>query len=281
MSNLLLGEYKIMDRVAFDLGFIQIYWYSLFIFLGVIAGSLVIYQEAKKQSLALDDFVDLVFYTVIVAIIGARLYYVAFNLTYYLQNPVEIFEVWHGGLAIHGAILAGCLFLWFYTKKKHLNLGKLLDILVVGLILGQVIGRWGNFFNREAFGAITTKAALVRQGLPDFIIQGMYVNGAYHQPTFLYESFFNFLGFFVLIGVRRYRYLKVLQLTGVYLMWYSSIRFVVEGLRLDSLMLGPIRIAQLVSLLLFILGVYLVFIRHLKQPKLANLYAKESLYERV
>lgn len=270
-----------MNRVALDLGFIQIYWYSLFIFLGLFLGSFVVYKELKKQNVDLDSFINLLFYTVIIAIIGARLYFVLFHLSYYLQNPLEIIEIWHGGLAIHGAIIAGGAFLLIVTKKYHINRLKLFDILVVGLILGQVIGRWGNFFNGEAYGAITSKAALLKQGFPSFLIEGMYIEGAYHQPTFFYESLWNLIGFFLLLFLRRSKHLKVGQLTGVYFMWYSFIRFFIEGMRLDSLMLGPLRIAQVVSVFLFVIGFYLVFIRYRKEPPLAHLYRKEKLYERI
>ena len=107
-----------MNRIVLDLGFIQIYWYSIFILLGVIVGSVFVYREAKKQGLSTDQLVDLIFYTMIIAIIGARVYYVAFNLDYYLANPLSIFEIWNGGLAIHGGIISGFLFLVFYTKKS-------------------------------------------------------------------------------------------------------------------------------------------------------------------
>ena len=134
-----------MDRVALDLGFIQIYWYSIFIFLGVFFASMVILRETKRQHINQDFMINLIFYGVIFGLIGARLYYVLFNLDYYLKYPLEIFEVWNGGLAIHGGIIVGLLTVILYTKKYHAKTLKVLDILVVGLILGQAIGRWGNF----------------------------------------------------------------------------------------------------------------------------------------
>ncbi len=270
-----------MDRVALDLGFIQIYWYSIFIFLGVFFGSLLVYFESKKQHFDTDQLVDLVFYTVIISVIGARVYYVLFNLDTYLSNPISILEIWNGGLAIHGGILAGLFFLFFYTRKNKIRFLKLLDILVIGLIVGQMIGRWGNFFNGEAYGAIVSRATLVKQHIPSFVIQGMYLDGAYHQPTFLYESFGNLIGFVVLLCLRRYKYLKVGQLTGVYLMWYAFLRFWIEGMRLDSLMLGSFRVAQLISILMLLVGVYLVFLKNLREPKLKSLYHKEDIYEKV
>ena len=175
-----------MNRVALDLGFIQIYWYSIFIFLGILFGVSVILRECKRQKINEDFIINLIFYAIIFGLIGARLYYVSFNLDYYLKYPLEILEVWNGGMAIHGGIIAGLIVAYFYTKKYHANLIKVLDIIVVGLILGQAIGRWGNFFNGEAYGAVTTLEHLKNIGVPNFVIDGMYIQGAYHQPTFLY-----------------------------------------------------------------------------------------------
>lgn len=260
-----------MDRIAFDLGFIQIYWYSIFIFVGVLLASIVILRETKKQEINEDFIVNLIFYGVIFGILGARLYYVAFNLDYYLKYPLEILEVWNGGLAIHGGILFGLLTVFIYTKKYKARTLKILDILVVGLILGQAIGRWGNFFNGEAYGAITTLENLQKLGLPDFLINGMYINGAYHHPAFLYESIWNLFGFFMLLIVRRYKYLKTGQLTGVYLIWYSVGRIFVESMRTDSLMLGNFKMAQIVSIICIIIGILLIILCK-KGNRFDNLY---------
>lgn len=267
-----------MDRVALDLGFIQIYWYSIFIFLGVFFASFMILREAKKQHINEDFIINLIFYSVIFGLIGARLYYVAFNLDYYLKYPLEILEVWNGGLAIHGGILFGLLTVILYTKKYKAKTLKVLDILVVGLILGQAIGRWGNFFNGEAYGAVVTLEYLQDLGLPQFLIDGMYINGAYHHPAFLYESIWNLFSFFALLIVRRYKYLKNGQLTGVYLIWYSVGRFFIEGMRTDSLMLGNFRIAQLVSVALIIGGI-LMLILCKKGNRFDNLYKDEEKKE--
>ena len=201
-----------------------------------------------------------------------------FNLDYYLKYPIEILEVWNGGLAIHGGILFGLLTVLIYTKKYHAKTLKVLDILVVGLILGQAIGRWGNFFNGEAYGAVVTLEYLQELGLPQFLIDGMYINGAYHHPAFLYESIWNTFGFFALLMVRRYKYLKTGQLTGVYLMWYSVGRFFIEGMRTDSLMLGSFRVAQLVSIGLLIIGILmLIFCK--KGTRFDNLYKEKEKKE--
>ncbi len=251
-----------MNRIALDLGFIQIYWYSIMILIGLFLGLLVIYKEMRKQKISTDFFINLAFYTVIIGIIGARLYYVLFNLDYYKTNPMEIFEIWNGGLAIHGGIIFGGIFMIMYCKKHKVNTYRILDVSVVGLILAQAIGRWGNFFNQEAYGMLTTKAHLMSLHIPNFIIKGMYIGGNYYHPTFLYESLWDISGFIVLLLIRKlYKKLKSGQLLGVYLCWYSLGRFFIEGLRTDSLMLGSIRIAQLVSIVLIILGIILIIFR--------------------
>ena len=167
--------------------------------------------------------------------------------------------VWHGGLAIHGGIIAGGLFILYYTRKHEMNTLKILDILVVGLIIGQAIGRWGNFFNSEAYGSATSARYLEYIHIPKFIIDGMKINGMYFHPTFLYESLWNLVGFITLVLVRRIKTLKLGKLTGIYLSWYSFGRFFIEGMRKDSLMLGSIKMAQLVSIILFIVGLVLIF----------------------
>ena len=264
-----------MNRVALDLGFIQIYWYSIFIFLGILFGVSVILRECKRQKINEDFIINLIFYAIIFGLIGARLYYVSFNLDYYLKYPLEILEVWNGGMAIHGGIIAGLIVAYFYTKKYHANLIKVLDIIVVGLILGQAIGRWGNFFNGEAYGAVTTLEHLKNIGVPNFVVDGMYIQGAYHQPTFLYESIWCFAGFILLLLFRRYKYLKTGQLTGIYLVWYSVGRFFIEGMRMDSLMLGPLRMAQVVSLLGIIIGLLLIIFSK-KGGRFDNLYKSNN-----
>lgn len=260
-----------MDRIALDLGFIQIYWYSLFIFFGILVGTFVILKECKRQNINEDFIVNLIFYTVIFGLIGARLYYVCFNLDYYLKYPLEILEIWNGGLAIHGGIIAGLLCIFIYCKKYNAKLLKLLDIIVVGLIIGQAIGRWGNFFNQEAYGAITTLENLQKLGISDFIIDGMYIGGAYRQPAFLYESIWCLAGFIALLIVRHYRYLKTGQLTGVYLIWYSIGRFFIEGMRTDSLMLGSLKMAQIVSIAGIAIGVLMLILCR-KGSRFDNLY---------
>ncbi len=200
----------------------------------------------------------MVFYGVLIGLVGARTYYVLFNLNYYLHDPIEILCTWHGGLAIHGALIATLTFLFFYTKKKKMNLLLLLDMIVVGLILGQAIGRWGNFFNGEAFGREVNLNFLKSLHLPSFIIKGMYINHAYREPTFLYESISSMIGFMILIIVRKYMPIKTGVLTSIYLLWYGTMRLIIESFRSDSLMLGPIKVAQLISIIGIISGIIIL-----------------------
>ena len=265
-----------MNRIAVDFGFIQIYWYSLLILLAILSSSIIIYFEIKKRKIDQDFFINLLFNAVIFGFIGARLYYVVFNLDYYLKYPIEILEIWNGGLAIHGGLLFGGIFTLIYCKKYKQNTLKILDIIVVGLILGQAIGRWGNFFNQEAYGAVTTIAKLKSAGIPDFIINGMNILGEYHQPTFFYESIWNFFGFIALLLIRKYPRLKIGQLTGFYLIWYSSARIIIEGMRMDSLMLDNFRIALIVSIGCILIGLYLFFIHPRRGLRFENLYAKDD-----
>lgn len=263
-----------MNSTLLDLGFFQIKWYSFFIFIGIITAFFIIVKEYKKKDPKKDNLIDILFYGLIIGILGARIYYVLFNLNYYLSNPIEIIEVWNGGLAIHGGIIAAFIFLIIYCKKKKMNFLLLLDILVVGVIIAQALGRWGNFFNGEAYGRIVSLSFLKGMHLPKFIIDGMYIDGFYREPTFLYESLFSFLGFIVLLLVRKIKSLRVGQLTGIYFIWYGLERFIIETFRSDSLMLGNFKMAQIISIISCIGGIYLLF----KNIKSNKLYKEEKIF---
>ena len=244
-----------MDRVLFDFGIIQIKWYSFFILIAIMIGGKLFQKEAYKKGLSNDDSIDIIFYSILIGIIGARIYYVLFNLNYYLNNPLEILMVWHGGLAIHGGLISALVFLIFYCKKKKINILLLLDIIVVSVIIAQSIGRWGNFFNGEAYGRIVSLSKLREMHLPKFIINGMYINGKYREPTFLYESILNLIGFIILLTIRKIKNIKTGTITSIYLIWYGLVRVIIESFRSDSLMLGPLKIAQVVSILFIISGI--------------------------
>lgn len=266
-----------MDRVAIDLGPIQIYWYSIFVFLGLLLASIIIFREAKKRKINEDFMVNLICDSIIIGLVGARLYYVLFNLPYYLSNPIEILAIWNGGLAIHGGVFAALVFIILYCKKYRINILQILDIVVVGLIIGQAIGRWGNFFNSEAYGLVTTAEKLTAQGIPKFIIDGMYILGEYRQPTFFYESVWCLVGFLALLIVRKCKYLKRGQLTGFYLIWYGIARFLIEALRTDSLMLGSLKMAQIVSVLFIVIGIILFLYNVVKSTKEDQKLYREDL----
>ncbi len=257
-----------MDRVAIDLGWLKIYWYSIFIFLAMIVACFVILKEAKRKQINQEFLVNLIFYSIMIGILGARFYYVIFNFNYYIENPVEILQIWNGGLAIHGGILAATLFILYYCRKNKQNAIKIFDIASPGVIIAQGIGRWGNFFNGEAYGTITTYQNLKNIGIPEFIINGMYIDGEYRQPTFFYESCWCLVGFIGILIIRKlYKNLKDGQLAGVYLIWYGIGRLFIEGLRTDSLMLGQFKMAQLISILFMIVGFYLLLRNPLKERK--------------
>lgn len=260
-----------MDSIMFSIFGIDIRWYSFLILIGIVIGVLLLEREAKKFNYPKDLIFNMCFWTIIIGIIGARLYYVLFNFSYYKSNLLEIFAVWNGGLAIHGGLIAGAITVIFFAKKYHLNFLKLLDMAAPSLILAQAIGRWGNFFNGEAHGIATTYTHLQELLVPEFIIKGMNIGGIYYLPTFYFESLWCLLGFIVLLIIRRRKYIKIGAITCIYLMWYSLGRIFIEAWRTDSLMLGGFKVAQIISIILFLTGlVYLIYLS--RKGKYENLY---------
>ena len=257
-----------MNRTILSIGNFHIYCYSVLIAAGIIIGLYLLMKEASKQNISKDTIIDIAFYTIIWGIVGARIYYVIFNIKPYLSNPISILYVWEGGLAIYGAIIAGFITLVYQTKKKNIALGKLTDMIVPSLILAQAIGRWGNFFNQEAHGGIVTLEFLKKIHIPNFIIKGMYINGNYYHPTFFYESLWCLLGFILLVIIRRLlKNSKDGTLTFIYLIWYGIGRFFIEGLRTDSLYLGIFRISQIVSIVIIIIGIIGLIYNKRKEAK--------------
>ncbi len=260
-----------MNPVMFSLFGFEVKWYSFLILIGIIIGVFLTLKEAKKFNITKDTVFDICFWAILFGILGARLYYVLFNVSYYKYNILEVFAIWNGGLAIHGGLIAAFITVYIYSKKKKLNVLQLFDIAVPAIILAQAIGRWGNFFNSEAHGFATTLTELQRLHIPEFIINGMKIGGVYYLPTFYFESLWCLLGFFVLIIVRKFKYIKIGQTSCLYLMWYSIGRFFIESFRTDSLMLGGFRVAQIVSIVLFLTGlIYFIYLSH--KGKYENLY---------
>ncbi len=265
-----------MNKIALSLGPLTITWYSICILLGIILAGIIINREAKKYNIPTSFITNLVFWCVVFGLLGARIYYVLFNLDYYASSPIEIIKIWNGGLAIHGGIIAGLITLVVYCKKYQVNILKMLDIAAPALLLAQGIGRWGNFFNGEAHGGIVTRSFLEGLHLPEFIIDGMHIGGHYYHPTFLYESVFCIIGFFVLFGFRSLKKAKLGNTTALYLIWYGVLRFFVESLRTDSLMLGSLKMAQVISIIMVVVGIVMFIITKIKCKPYDDVGAKEN-----
>lgn len=269
-----------MNDVFINLGFIKIYWYSIMTLIALLVGGFMVIKESKKWNINEDFLINMFFYLIPISYLGARIYYVAFNFDYYKYNIVEIFKIWEGGLAIHGGLIFGLLFIIFYCRKYKVRTWRILDMSVVGLLIAQAIGRWGNFFNQEAYGFQTTLIQLKELCIPNFIIEGMQINGVYYHPTFFYESLWCLLGFIIFLFIRKYKYLKLGQLTGLYMVWYGIGRFFIEKMRVDSLMFGDFKMAQIVSIVMVVVGIVLYFVKN-KGSKLENLYNDYEVIEDV
>lgn len=254
---------------------LSIRWYSVLILIGAALGIYLLKREANRYGMNWDFVFNLSFWTIILGIIGARLYYVIFHWAEYRTSLLDIFKIWNGGLAIHGGLIAGAITVYLYCKKASASTLKIIDMAIPSVIIAQAIGRWGNFFNSEAHGVATSLSKLQSLHIPKFIIDGMNIDGVYYHPTFLYESIWCFLGFIILLIIRRNKYTKVGTITGTYLMWYSTGRFFIEHLRTDSLMLGGFRVAQIVSIALFVTGLFLI-VRNKRQGKFENLYNSDK-----
>lgn len=227
---------------------IDIYWYAIFIVTGIILALLVAKKRCKLFNIDFEQILDLTIWLIPTSILGARLYYILFNLDFYLQKPSRMLNFRGGGLAIYGGIIAGIITIYIYCKKKKINFLDLLDLAAPCLALGQSIGRWGNFTNVEAYGTQTT--LLWRMGI---IEAGKYIEV---HPTFLYESIATIIIFIILI-IKKDKIKFKGQIACTYLLLYSIERFFVEGLRTDSLMLGNIRISQLMSVIILITTVFI------------------------
>ena len=264
-----------MSPVMISIGNFEIRWYSVFILIAFFVATYLIEKEAKRFDIDKNFIFNLLFWTLIFGIIGARIYYVMFDWEYYSNNIGEIIKIWNGGLAIHGGIIAGLLTILIYTKKYKQRTVRYLDFIVVGLIIGQAIGRWGNFFNSEAHGIATSLEHLKKLHIPNFIIKGMKINGVYYTPTFLYESIFCLIGFIIICLIRRNKYIKVGTPTALYLIIYGIIRFFIERSRTDALMFCGFKIASIVSVIMIIIGIIMLIINS-KKGKFEDLYNDRS-----
>ena len=241
-----LGNLTLNPPASFSIFGREIYFYGVIIALGFVLGILYCARRAPEFGISSDSVYDMMIWMIPLSILGARLYFVLFQTEYYFAHPAEILAVWEGGLAIYGGIISGVLVAFVFCRVRHIAFLDMLDLMSFGVLIGQALGRWGNFFNREAFGAETE--IFCRMGLtaPD----GTTV---YVHPTFLYESLWNLLGLAFLIyftrsGRRRYSG----QVALMYFFWYGLGRSWIEGLRTDSLYLAHtgIRVSQLLSILI-------------------------------
>lgn len=239
------------------IGNFELKWYSFLLLIAFTLGSVLIYINSKKYNLDKNKIIDLIFYLILFSIIGARIYYVIFNIGYYIKYPIEIIKVWEGGLAIHGGIIAGILYLLYFCNKNKINILSLTDLIVPSLAIGQAIGRWGNFFNQEAYGPIVKYEVLKGLHIPNFIINGMYIDNHYYYPTFLFESIWCFLIFITIIILMKINKKSLGLYTSIYLIMYGVERFIVESLRQDSLMFFNLKIAQIVSIIMIIIGIFI------------------------
>ncbi|GGG05093.1 prolipoprotein diacylglyceryl transferase [Paenibacillus abyssi] len=283
-----------LDPIAFSLGPISVHWYGIILGTAALVGLLLAIREGKRFGLPPDFFMDLLLLGVPSAIIGARIYYVAFKWDEYQDNWIGIFQIWNGGIAIYGALIGALICGFFYFRHHGYNFWRIADICAPSLLAGQMIGRWGNFINQEAYGGPTTEEFLRGSlNLPGWIVNQMNVDGTFHHPAFLYESIWSLVGIGLLFVLRRQKFLRAGELLASYFIWYSIGRFFIEGLRTDSLAFqgpawleslvaglwspmtgvfepgyldpgyGNVRISQVLAILLIIAGIAFIVIRRL------------------
>lgn len=249
-----------IDPTAFKLGPIEIRWYGILITTGIILAFIVVQKEMVKRGMHPDFLTDLLIWAVPIAIISARIYYVIFSWDSYKDNPANIIKIWEGGIAIHGALIGAFLTTYVYTKRKGISFWKVADIAAPGILIGQIIGRWGNFINQEAHGGPVSQSFLENTWIPDWIMQQMTIEGVTYHPTFLYESLWNVVGLIIILLLRKVR-LKRGEMFFFYLTWYSIGRYFIEGMRTDSLYGGDLRAAQIVSILAIVFAVAMFIYR--------------------
>ena len=249
-----IGEFKI-DPVAIRIGdAFEIRWYGILIVTGIILAFFYASYRAKQEGISFDHMLDITLFTVIAAVIGARAYYVLTSLDQY-DSFLDVIAIWNGGLAIYGAVIVGALTIFIVCKIKKLSVLKMLDAAAPAVMIGQIIGRWGNFCNGEAYGGVVSESSplyFLRMGISPHNIEG--IKGmAYVHPTFFYESMWNLIGFTLIHFIYRKKKFDG-QIVLMYLTWYGFGRMLIEGLRTDSLYVGVFRISQVVGFLCFVCG---------------------------
>ncbi|KPU28330.1 diacylglyceryl transferase [Caloranaerobacter sp. TR13] len=238
-----------MNPIAFEIFGISVRWYGILISLGMLLGTVIAVKECRRIGFDEEKLIDLLIFAIPLAVIGARIYYVIFNWQYYKGDILKMINIRGGGLAIHGAIIVSVIVALVYCKVRKISFWEIADIVAPSIILGQAIGRWGNFINQEAYGT------------PTDLPWGIIVNGQKVHPTFLYESIWDFAVFLFLLWYRKNKVKVKGEVFLLYLMLYSFARFFIEGLRIDSLMLGHFRVAQLISVVIIAVSFILFYKR--------------------
>ena len=245
-----------IDKVAFEIGSLSVRWYGVIICFGFVLAVVLAMRACKKYGISQDDLLDYLLFAMPAAVIGARLYYVAFRLDYYLENPKEIINYTNGGLAIYGGIIGAVIAAAIVAKVKKQSFLKIIDFSVPYIILGQAIGRWGNLINQEAYGGPTALPwGMTGSLIEKEVVQMGYEAGTLVHPTFLYESLWCIAGFVLMLVYRRKWQKARGEVLCFYMIYYGIGRAMIEGLRTDSLMLGSFRVSQLLSLALIIVGI--------------------------
>ena len=267
----LFGDFSIDPPASFTLFGREIYFYGVIIAAGFLLAILYCARSAKRFGIREDDLYDLSLWLIPLSIVGARLYYVLFKLDYYLSRPGEIVEIWNGGLAIYGGVIAGVIVMLLVCRRKKIPWQAMMDLVIYGLLIGQILGRWGNFMNREAFGSETDIFCRMCLTAPDG-------SSVCVHPTFLYESLWNLVGLIFLIvwerkGGRRYDGQAALG----YFFWYGLGRAWIEGLRTDSLYIGGsnLRVSQLLSILLSLTALVLLLVHARKKHPPEELFVNQ------
>lgn len=274
-----LSPYLLKDFNLFGLN-ITIKWYGVLIAVGFLLAMLYAIRRCKEFDIDPDRMIDVVLVSTLIAFVGARLYYVVFSdeRAAYFADPITILYVWNGGLAIYGGILFAFISGVFMTRWRKVNTLAMFDLASLGFLIGQCIGRWGNFFNQEAYGGNTT----LPWGMTGSIIQSPAAGLDYYDPTlpvhptFLYESLWCLLGFVVLHIVSKKAYTYKGKIFALYLIWYGAGRFAIESLRTDSLLLGTMRVSQLVAILAILGGIALLLVLRARRNETpVDLFAAE------
>lgn len=259
------------NPILISFGPITIYWYGLFIVLGIISALAISLKLANYYRISKNALIDITFWVIVGGVIGARIYHVFLELPFYLNHPLNIFKIWQGGLAIHGAIIVGLVITWFMAKKNKLNLLHLSALFVPGLALAQAIGRWGNYFNQELYGLPSNLPWSIPIDITNRL-PGFY-NFKFYHPTFLYESIGSLLIFFILIYLHYLKYKKQknissLTIVAVYLIAYSLLRFSLEFIRIDPTPeIAGWRWPQIISLFIILLMFILLYKKSVKDKK--------------